>query len=355
MAVNRKRRTVLAGAAAAASMASWPLILSSARAQKAEHTMMLGYSFTAASEKYGATAIEHFKALAEKYGGGRLAIDVYGGGILGDQAVMVQKVQQGVIQATQISMQNFTQFSPAYNVIDFPYLFNGSRDVFEKFLDHPFLLESAFGKEAESKGLMILPGMWANFGMRSIGVSKKKGAEIRRPGDLRGVKVRVTTSKVEQQAFALTPGSPVSINWGETYQAMQQGTCDALNVAMGPLAAARINETMASCTFINATPNAHVTVMNVKWFNGLPSGVKDAILRAASEAWVWQKSEQKKLDERTLAEWKAGGMKVIFSEPDERKEWIAAIGHQRPEWDQWKDRFGRELYRKTLEVIGKLA
>lgn len=355
MTINLKRRTVLTGTAAAACLASWPLILTSARAQKAEHTMMLGYSFAAASEKYGATAIEHFKGLAEKYSNGRLAVDVYAGGILGDQAVMVQKVQQGVIQATQVSMQNFTQFSPAYNVMDFPYMFNGSRDVFEKFLDQPFLMESAFGKEAESKGLKILPGMWANFGMRSIGVSKKKNADLRRPGDLNGVKIRVTNSKVEQQAFALTPGSPVSINWGETYQAMQQGTCDALNVAMAPLAAARINETMSSCTFIDATPNAHVTAMSMKWFNGLPSPVRDAILRAAMESWAWQKAEQRKIDERTLAEWKTAGMKVIANTPEERKEWIAAIGHQRPEWDQWKDRFGRDLYQKTLEVIGKIA
>ncbi len=72
--------------------------------------MMLGYSFAAASEKYGATAIEHFKELAEKYSNGRLAVDVYAGGILGDQAVMVQKVQQGVIQATQVSMASTVLF-----------------------------------------------------------------------------------------------------------------------------------------------------------------------------------------------------------------------------------------------------
>lgn len=347
-----KRRTVLAGTAAAAT---WPLLGTSARAQKADHTMKIGYSFALASEQFVATAISKFKELAEKHSNGKLFVEVFPGGVLGDQGVMVQKVQQGVIQATQISMANFTQFSPSYNVLDFPYLFNGSSKTFDKFLDHPFLVQSAYGKEPEAKGLKVLPGMWASFGMRALGVSKKKGIEVRRPGDLRGVKIRVTNSKIEQQAFALTPASPVSINWGETYQAMQQGTCDALNVAMAPLEAYRISETMGSFTLIDAMPNAHVTVMNAAWFNGLPTSIKDVILQAAKEAWAWQKSEQGRLDDRTMAAWKAAGMKIVSSTPDERKEWIAAMGHQRPEYNEWKDKFGRDLYRQTVEVVEKLA
>ena len=58
--------------------------------------------------------------------------------------------------------------------------------------------------------------------------------------DLDGVKIRVTGSKVEQQVFKLTPANPVSIAWGETYQALQQGAADALNVGLGPLTATKI-------------------------------------------------------------------------------------------------------------------
>ena len=355
MQTDNRRRNILRGSAVAATAASWPLITSTARAQKAEHTMKIGYSFSLASEKFVATAIARFKELAEKATGGRLAVEIFPGGVLGDQGVMVQKVQQGVIQATQVSMANFTAFSPSYNVLDFPYLFKGDVRVFEKFLEDPFLVRSTFATEPEAKGLKVLPGMWASFGMRQLGISKKKGVEVRRPGDLRGVKVRVTASKIEQQAFALTPGSPVSINWGETYQAMQQGACDAVNVAMAPLQAYRISETLGSFTQIDATPNAHVTVMNAQWFGALPGPVKDAIMKAAADAWEWQKAEQRKIDAATAGIWKAAGVKFVTSTPDERKEWISAIGHQRSDYNQWKDRFGRDLYDKTVAVVEKLG
>lgn len=353
---NLKRRSLLVGGAAAGSLASWPLILSSAHAQKkAEFTMILGHSFTPASEKYIVTGLEQFKQLAEKYSGGRLLVDVYSGNVLGDQNVMPQKVQQGVMQATQVSMQNFTQFSPSYNVLDFPYLFDGSAEKFEKFLEHPYLMQSALAQEPEAKGMKVLPGMWASLGMRQLCVSKKKGTEVHRPADLKGLKIRVTASKVEQQAFALTPGSPVSVNWGETYQALQQGACDALNVAIGALTAFRINETLGTCTFIEMSPNAHVTVVNKKWYDGLPSAVREAIDRAALESWALQKAAQKKTNERLVGEWKAAGIKIVYITPDERKEWIAAVGHQRPEWKEWRERYGKDLYRKIADIVGTMT
>lgn len=354
MKTNGKRRSLVLGGAAAASLATLPFVPRSAKAA-AQFKMMLGYSFSPAAEKVMITAIPKFKELAEKHTNGRLFVDVYGGGVLGDQNVMPQKVQQGVIQATQISMQNFTQFSPSYNVLDFPYLFNGSPETFRRFLEDPFFMQSALAHEPESKGFRVLPGMWADLGMRALCVSKKKDLAVHLPSDLKGVKIRVTASKVEQQAFALTPGSPVSINWGETYQALQQGSCDALNVAIGALTAFKINEALGSCTFIDMSPNAHVTVLNKAWYDGLPADIRRAIDRAALEAWEYQKAEQKKVNDQIVTQWKAQGITFVENTPAERKSWIATVGHQRPEWDQWKDRYGRDLYNQIVKVVEKLS
>ena len=95
--------------------------------------MLLAHTFSEATEKYVVTGIDQFKQAAEKYSQGKLLVDVHGSGKLGGQNVLPQKVQQGAIQACQLSMQNFTPFSELYNVLDFPYLF-ASNQAFEKFL-----------------------------------------------------------------------------------------------------------------------------------------------------------------------------------------------------------------------------
>jgi TRAP-type transport system periplasmic protein len=344
-----RRKLVAGGLAAAGTIASWPLIQGTAWAQrKAEHTLVFAHTFTAATEKYIATGIDLFKQLAEQYSGGRLLVDVHEGGKLGGQNVLPQKVQSGAIQACQVSMQNFTPFSEAYNALDFPYLF-ATNDAFERFLSNPYFMQSPLGAEPATKGLKVLAGMWANCGYRVFGISKRNGREVHVPEDLKGLKVRVTSSKVEQQAFALTPASPVSVNWQETYQAMQQGTVDGLNVGLGPLTATRIHETLATATKVSMSFNAHVTVVSKKWYDALPTAVREAIDRAARESWAHQQKEQRKADDNMWAEWRAAGVRIVELKADEKAKWIAAVGHQRPEWNESKQRYGRNLVDKIAE------
>jgi TRAP-type transport system periplasmic protein len=345
-----RRKFVVRGLAAAGTLASWPLIRGTAHAQrKADHTLVFAHTFTESTEKYIVTGIDLFKQLAEKYSGGKLHVDVHEGGKLGGQNVLPQKVQSGAIQACQVSMQNFTPFSEAYNALDFPYLF-ASNDAFERFLSNPYFMQSSLGTEPATKGLHVLPGMWANCGYRIFGVSKRNPREIHVPEDLKGLKVRVTSSKVEQQAFALTPASPVSVNWAETYQAMQQGTVDGLNVGLGPLTANRIHETLATATRVSMSFNAHVTVVGKKWYDALPTAVREAITKASREAWAHQQKGQRTADETMWAEWKAAGVKIFDLRADERAKWVAAVGHRRPEWNEAKDRYGRKLVEKIAEL-----
>lgn len=354
MSSSIRRRLVLGSLAAAGSAASWPLIQSAHAQRKPEFTMVFAHTFTRTTENYVVTGIDRFKQLAEKYSGGRLLVDVHEGGALGGQNILPQKVQQGAIQAAQQSMQNLTPYSEAYNALDFPFLFP-TNAAFEKFLDHPFFSRSVLATEPESKGLKVLPGMWTNSGFRVLGISKKVNREVRLPSDLKGLKVRVTASKVELQSFAMTPGKPVSVNWAETYQALQQGVVDACHVGIGPLSAVRIPETLGTATRLDMSLNPHITVVSKKWFDGLPESVRGAITRAAAESWAYQKAEQRKADERMWTEWRSAGIKIVELTPDQRKQWIGVNGHQRPEWKEAKERYGQKLYEQIAALIPQLA
>lgn len=344
------RRTLLKTVAASGAAAvSWPLIRIPAHAADAQYRMLFADTFTEATEKYVATGLDQFKKLAERYSEGRLAVDIYRGGQLGGQTELPQKVQYGAVQACQVSMQNFVPYSEAYNILDFPFLFP-TNDAFEKFLNSPTFLESDLIKQPATKRLKVLVGLWANTGFRVFCTSKRDGREVRVPEDLKGLKVRVTNSKVEQQAFKLTPASPVSVAWAETYLALQQGTVDALNVGLGPLTANRIQEVVATATRLDMSFNAHVGVVSKSWYDGLPDSVKDAIDHAAQESWVHSQKQQAENNERMWQEWKDLGIKIIDLTPEEHEKWVATVGHQRPEWQSSKKRFGMPLYEKIAQL-----
>ena len=346
---TRRRLLRAAAATGAISCAQWPLIKLAAAAD-AEHKMIFAHTFTQATEKYVVSGISRFKELAEKYSDGRLAVDVHEGGKLGGQSELPQKLQYGAIQACQLSMQNFTPFAEIYNILDFPFMF-ASNEAFERFLGDPVFLGSRLMADPAKRGMHVLRGMWANTGYRVFCTSTRAAREIRTPQDLKGLKVRVTNSKIEQQAFALTPASPVSVAWAETYQAMQQGAVDGLHVGLGPLSANRLQEVVSTGTRLNMSFNAHVAMVSRKWFEQLPAAVQSAITRAAAESWDYQQREQAIADARMWNDWKQAGIEVLDLSPAEHAQWVEAVGHQRPEWNRWKDRYGRDTYEQILAFV----
>lgn len=342
------RRAVLKAGSAAAVGITAPWIMSTARA-KAAHTLTFGHTFGAATADVMITGLDLFKQKAEEYSGGQLLVDIHEAGSLGGQTVLPQKVLTNAIQGCQLSTQNFTPFSNAFNMLDLPYLFP-SNASFEKILTTEEFKASALVTQPRDKGFEVLPGMWANAGFRVLGVAKKADRVVKTPDDLDGIKIRVTGSKVEQQVFKLTPANPVSIAWGETYQALQQGAADALNVGLGPLTATKIFETLGSATMSEINFNCHVTVLSQKWFAKLPEDVQEAIYRAAAESFEFQKAAQTEANKNMIEQWKSKGIQVHVLGTDEKKVWAETLGHTLPIWDSFKDRYGRELYDKLTSL-----
>jgi TRAP-type C4-dicarboxylate transport system substrate-binding protein len=343
-----RRNFIQAGGLAVAGSLSAPFCISSASAS-ADHVLTFGHTFGKATENVMITGLNIFKQKAEEYSQGKLMVDIHEAGSLGGQGVLPQKVLTGAIQGCQVSTQNFTPYSDAYNLLDFPFMFP-SNEKFESILSSSAFANSAFFTQPREKGFEVLPGMWANAGYRVLGVSKKAGRVIKGPEDLDGIKIRVTGSKVEQQVFKLTPANPVSIAWGETYQALQQGTADALNVGLGPLTATKIFETLGSATMTQINFNCHLTVMSQKWFSKLPTMVQEAIMKAGAESFEFQKSEQAKANSDMVKQWKGMGIEVYIPNSSERDRWHKTAGHTLPVWDSFKDRYGRGLYDTLVEL-----
>jgi len=345
-----RRRLLKTGSAVTAVGITMPWVITPSRAAKADHVLTFGHTFGKATESVMITGLDQFKKKAEEYAGGKLKVDIHEAGSLGGQTVLPNKVLTGAIQGCQLSTQNFTPFSDVFNLLDFPYMFP-SNEKFESVLGSDAFANSDFMKQPTTKGFRVLPGMWANAGFRVLGISKKANKVVKTPDDLKGIKIRVTGSKVEQQAFKLTPANPVSIAWGETYQALQQGAADALNVGLGPLTATKIYETLGSATMSEINFNCHITVLSKRWFDKLPWGVQDAVLKGAAESFEFQKSGQARANKKMVEHWKSKGIKVHVLTPDEKKLWVERIGHTLPVWDSFKKKYGATLY----EQLAKMA
>ncbi|MBU2961106.1 TRAP transporter substrate-binding protein [Citreicella sp. C3M06] len=327
-----------------------PALITAASAG-AKHRMTFGHTFGAASDNYMVTGLSQFKAAAEKYSDGELEVDIHEAGSLGGQNVLPQKVLTGAIQGCQLSTGNFVNYSEVYNILDFPYLF-ASNDAFESTIEQDGFRDSDFLSKPASNGFQVVPGMWANAGFRVLGISKKVDRVVTTPDDLAGLKVRTNGTRVEDVMFKLTSASPVSIAWGEAYQAMQQGAADALSVGLGPLTASKIHETLSSATLYELNFNCHITTLSKRWFDKLPANVQEAIMQAGRDSYAFQKAEQKKANDQMLQLWQETGIEINHLTAGQKDQWVESIGHQRSEYDGLKDAFGRKAFDTVVGLQG---
>lgn len=207
------RRHFLAGSAAAA------MGVSSRRAYSAVQPQVLRMGFiNPRDSQFGAGAVE-FATFVERNCGGRLRIELYPAGETGGELEMCQDVAAGTLDMTFTSSAVFTAIAPELSIFDIPFLF---RD-----LTHArAVMDGEIGKAAlarlEPKGLIGLA--WGENGLRHLTTFDRP---VRRPEDLKNLKLRVPQSEVMVESFKAIGADVHSLPFPDLYAALSSGSFQA--------------------------------------------------------------------------------------------------------------------------------
>lgn len=149
---------------------------------------------------------------------GRVTINVFPNGQLGNEKDMVEGLQLGTMQMGLIGGGSFQDLEPKMGVANLPYAW----------VDH-FHAYRAFDGELGEKLLVLLgkkgiKGLaWWENGFRNITNNKRS---IYKPEDLKGLKLRVTPIKMRLDTFNALEALPVPMPFTELYSALQQSVVD---------------------------------------------------------------------------------------------------------------------------------
>jgi TRAP-type C4-dicarboxylate transport system substrate-binding protein len=112
----------------------------------------------------------------------------------------------------KIALSFATEWIPENKVFDLPYLFNNRDELWRVF--HSAVGKRFFNEIPAKQGLVGL--MWTDDGGRSIYTRDKA---VRKPEDLKGLKIRVMTSDIMIQTINEMGGIGTPTAWGEVYLA----------------------------------------------------------------------------------------------------------------------------------------
>ena len=185
----------------------------------------------------------------------------------------------------------------------------------------------------EQAGVTVLADAWL-----AGAVASKKGC-IRRPEDVRGLKIRSagpTFAAMWQAAGA----SIVSIPSNEVYNALRTGVAEATDTSSGSFVSFRLHEQVKCLTAPgdNALWFMYEPVlMSKRSFDRLSKPQQDALLAAGKTSEAFFAAAAKKLDDEMAAMFRKSNVEVVTLTPAEFEAWITVA--QRSSYAE----FGKEV------------
>ncbi len=242
--------------------------------------------------------------------GGRLEIQVFEGGQLGDERSTIELCRAGAIDIVRTATGPVEAFYPFIGVFSLPYIFRSELHMWSV-LQGPigrYLLDDM--TKAGFVGLAYL-----DAGARHFYTSTKP---VTKPEDLVGLKIRVRQTEVEIAMVEILGAIPVAMAFGEVYTALQTGVIDGAenNIpSYGPFGV-RHYEVAKYLTLDGHLRNPEVIIISKLTWDRLPPEDRVLLREAALAAATYQAAAWDEHVERSLAELRKPEAGVTFIEVD---------------------------------------
>lgn len=302
-------------------------------AAHAETTIRLGHVLPE-THSWHVAATGFAEEVAEKTDG-RVTVEVFPSGQLGNEKEVIEGLQFGAVQAGVIGSGSFQFLEPKIGIIEMPYAWESREQAFTA-LDGD--LGGALADLLDDKGVVVLA--WWETGFRNITNNVRP---IAKPEDLDGLKIRVTPDKVRLATFEMLGAEPAPLAFGELYSALQQGVFDAQENPLSIIYSSSFFEVQKYVSMTGHIWGAASLVVSKAVWDKI-SEEDQAVLREAAQSWAVKQREMTAEAEADLqAKLEEKGMS--FNTVD-KAAFIEAVA---PIWESQAEVFGPELM-KTLEA-----
>jgi tripartite ATP-independent transporter DctP family solute receptor len=202
---------------------------------------------------------------------GRIAIDVYGGGVLGTNKEVYEQVKNGAMVMTIADFGYLADYEPDIGIIAGPYLLPDVSD-FNKLLESDWYAETLTSLKTSS-GLKVTAANWF-FGARHIITNKP----VKHPSDMKDVSVRVPPNIMWVKTFESMGANGTQVAWAEVYGALSTGLVDAAEAPIASIIGAKLYEQRKVISMTGHFKAFVAPMMNAEIFDSMPKDLQKIIV-----------------------------------------------------------------------------
>ncbi|MCT9810347.1 DctP family TRAP transporter solute-binding subunit [Acidovorax sp. Be4] len=340
-----KLRSFLTTAVAAAAALAFTAPAALAQNYKSEYRMSLVLGPPSPWGQAG----EIWAKLVKERTQGRINVKLYPGVSLiqGDQTREFSALRQGVIDMAVGSTINWSPQVKSLNLFSLPFLTPDYAAV-------DALTQGEVGKDIfknlEKAG--VVPLAWGENGYREISNSKRA---IRKPDDLKGLKIRVVGSPIFSDMFSTLGANPTQMSWADAQPALASGAVDGQENPLFMFTVLKmhtVGQKYVTTWGYMADPLVFVVNKEI-WASWTPADqaiVRQAALDAGKQEIAIARKGLIEADKPVLKEIAGMGVTVTQLSPAEREAFVKTT---RPVYDKWKGQIGTDLVAKAEKAIAE--
>lgn len=184
----------------------------------AAQTLRFGHANTSA--EIAGELFQEFADNVTKATGGAVTIKVFPAEQLGKEIDLIKQVKEGALDISGPSMAAASSLVPALEIASAPFLWRDWSEA-EAIIRGP-AFDPIFAELRDKHAIVPLTRVWY-WGWRELTTLDR---EVRKPDDMKGMKIRVPESPVWVEMIRAYGASPTPVPFGEVYTALQQRTVD---------------------------------------------------------------------------------------------------------------------------------
>jgi C4-dicarboxylate-binding protein DctP len=307
----------------------------------AAQPIVINFSHVVSPDTPKGRGAEYFRKLVAERTNGRVLVQVYPNSQLFKDGEELEALQLGSVQMLAPTLSKFGPLGiKEFEVFDLPYMFDGYPEV-HKVTQGP--IGQTLLKKLEQKNIVGL-AYWDN-GLKPMSANRA----IHGPQDMKGLKMRIQSSKVLEAQMRMLGALPQTMALSEVYQGLQTGVIDGTENVTSNFYTQKMYEVQKFLTLTHHGYIGYAVIVNKKFWDGLPADLRPILEQAMSDTTRYVNDLAKKDNDDALeGVRKSGKTQVIALTPDEKKAWKKALV---PLHKQMEGRVGKALidsiYRET--------
>ena len=254
-------------------------------------------------EPYHDGFVEWAKAVEARTKGG-LKVDVFHSAQLGKEEDILEQIRAGANIGQNTDSARMGNYVPGIAVMNGPYFVETLEDV-AKLRKAPTVLK--WQEELATKfGFKVLSFSWVQ-GYRHFFTNKA----IRKPDDLKGLRIRTPPAPIWQESIRSLGATPVAMAFTEMYPGLQQRAIDGVELVYNNIPGGKFYEVLK---FANETRHImliNFEVVSAKWFASLPAEYQRILVEECDRAGEATSRRIFQLENEVEQDLKKRGMTVV--------------------------------------------